>query len=163
MKHKTLTKLLAAFLAVLILVCPGITVSGAVESKDASSSGTQSDSLTDILSAIKYTEYLKKNRNFLQTGDESLNPTEVVLKGDALFSYATDITNAYHCDCDDASCKLHITGTDGVRVAKYVADKAAVTHEGQIAILQEKDGVKCIYLPGEGTVGWRFDLPERGK
>jgi len=163
MKHKTLTKLLAAFLAVLILVCPCITVSGAAESKAASTPGTQSDSLTDILSAIKYTEYLKKNRNFLQTGGESLKPTEVVLKGDALFNYAKDITDAYHCDCDSASCKLHITGTDGERVDKYVADENAITHEGQIAILQTKDGVKCIYLPGEGTVGWRFDLPEKGK
>ncbi|MBO7740606.1 MAG: hypothetical protein J6S34_03695, partial [Clostridia bacterium] len=162
MKHKTLTKLLAAFLAVLILVCPSVVVSAA-ESKATSSSGGQSNSLTDILSAIKYTEYLKKNRNFLQTGGESLKPTEVVLKGDALFAYAEDITNAYHCDCTDASCTMHITAADGTRVNKYVADEAAITHEGQIAILQTKDGVKCIYLPGEGTVGWRFELPEKGK
>ena len=107
MKHKTLTKLLAAFLAVLILVCPSVTVSAA-ESKATSSSGGQSNSLTDILSAIKYTEYLKKNRNFLQTGGESLKPTEVVLKGDALFAYAEDITTAYHCDCNYASCAMHI-------------------------------------------------------
>ena len=167
MKHKTLTKLLAWFLAVLILVCPGVTVSAATDGKATSASstqtGTQSDSLTDILSAIKYTEYLKKNRNFLQTGEGSLNPTEVVIKGEDLFSYAADITTAYHCDCEDASCNLHITGSDGVRVDKYVTDKNAITHEGQIAILQEKDGVKCIYLPSEGTVGWRFDLPEKGK
>ena len=101
MKHKTLTKLLAWFLAVLILVCPSVVVSAA---NDAStSSGTGSNSLTDILGAIKYTEYLKKNRNFLQTGGESLKPTEVVLTGDDLFAYAEDITTAYHCDCTSAS------------------------------------------------------------
>lgn len=162
MKHKTLTKLLAAFLAVLILVCPCVTVSAA-EGKASSSSGTQSNSLTDILSAIEYTEYLKKNRNFLQTGGESLKPTEVVITGDDLFAYAEDITTAYHCDCNDASCNMHITGADGTRVDKFVTDEAAITHEGQIAILQTKDGVKGIYLPNEGTVGWRFNLPEKGK
>lgn len=162
MKHKKLTKLLAAFLAVLILVCPSVAVSGASE-KAATSSGSQTDSLTDILGAIRYTEYLKKNRNFLQSGTGSTAPTEVVLTGDALFNYAQDITNAYHCDCTSASCNMHITGADGVRVDKYVADTAAISHEGQIAILQVKDGVKCIYLPTEGTVGWRFDLAGRGK
>ena len=162
MKHKTLTKLLAAFLAVLILVCPSVTVSAA-ESKATSSSGAQSNSLTDILSAIKYTEYLKKNRNFFQNSTGTEKATEVVISGEALFAYAEDITNAYHCDCDDASCKMHITGADGVRVDKYVADEASVEYDGQIAIVQTKDGRKCIYLPGEGTVGWRFDLAEKGK
>ena len=161
MKHKTLTKLLAWFLAVLILVCPSVVVSAANDAP--TSSGTGSNSLTDILGAIKYTEYLKKNRNFLQTGGESLKPTEVVLTGDDLFAYAEDITTAYHCDCTSASCTMHITGADGVRVDKYVIDTEAITHEGQIAILQVKDGVKCIYLPTEGTVGWRFELPEKGK
>ena len=166
MKHKTFTKLIAAFLAVLILVCPGVAVSGATDGTSTASSvaGTSSNSLTDILSAIKYTEYLKKNANFLKSKDGELPPAvEVVLKGDDLFNYAEDLTNAYHCDCTSTSCTMHITGTDGERVDKFVIDEKAITHEGQIAILQVKDGVKCIYLPNEGTVAWRFNLPEKGK
>ncbi len=156
MKHPKLIKALAFVLAVLTVICPGAVVSTA-ESGTSGSGSSSSDSLTDLLSAIKYVDYLARYA-------QVKNATETVtLEGDALLAYAESITDAYSdvylTDEDGA----YITGPDGEKVNKFVVDKDAITQEGQIAIVQEKEGVKCLYLPENGTVGWTVNVPETAK
>ena len=152
MKHPKLTKVLAFFLAVLVLIGPGAVVSSASES---SSSGGTMNSLTDLLSAIKYSEYLEK---YAVVG----NATDtVVIEGDALLQYATDITNAYSEVYLEKGGKF-VTDEAGNKIPKFVKDKASITYDGQIAIVQEKDGKTALYLPNNGIVGWSFNVPKEG-
>jgi hypothetical protein len=152
MKHPKLTKVLAFFLAVLVLIGPGAVVSSASES---SSSGGTMNSLTDLLSAIKYSEYLEK---YAVVG----NATDtVVIEGDALLQYATDITNAYSEVYLEKGGKF-VTDEAGNKIPKFVKDKASITYDGQIAIVQEKDGKTGLYLPNNGIVGWSFNVPKEG-
>ena len=75
MKHPIIVRLLAVVLAVLTIVGPGAVSSGAA----AGSTGGTSNSLTDLLSAIKYSEYLKKYND----ADYPIATQTVTLEGDA--------------------------------------------------------------------------------
>ncbi|MBQ7364500.1 MAG: extracellular solute-binding protein [Clostridia bacterium] len=152
MKHPKLTKVLAFFLAVLVLIGPGAVVSTASE---GSLGGGTMNSLTDLLSAIKYTEYLEKYAA-VANGTET-----VTIEGDALLQYAEDITTAYS-DVYLEKDGVYVTDADGNKIPKFVKDKASITTQGQIAIVQEKDGKTGLYLPNNGVVGWSFDVPAEG-
>ena len=166
MKHRKFTRVLSVLLALLVLVGPGvISVNAAPAGSGASSSV---DNLTDLLSAIKYSEYLEKYAKVEQA------TSSVKIEGDALLQYAEDITNAYTCYCDkdnvDANCPCHLKNSegnavydsDGNLIPKFVKDENSIEYTGQIAIIQTKDGKKGIYLPNELTVGWRFEVPADG-
>lgn len=162
MKHPKLIRVLSAFLALLVLIGPG-----AVSTSAASgASGNDSvDDLTNLLSAIKYAEYLEKYAAVKNA------TTTVTIEGDALLQYADSLTDAYKCTCTkdeiSSACTAHLTNgsgqaltdTDGKPIPKFVKDKASITVEGQIAIVQEKDGRTCLYVPNEGTVGWNVTVP----
>ncbi len=149
MKHSKLTKVLSFILAAMILIGPGAVSSSA---SGAASSGGTMNSLTDLLSAIKYTEYLEKYASIKDATET------VTIEGDALLAYADDITTAY----SDVYLKKngnYVTDTNGEKVPLFVKDKASIKVEGQIAIVQEKDGKTGLYLPNNGIVGWKFNVP----
>ena len=155
MKHSKITKVLSFILAVLILVCPGAFTVNA-SSGSSGSNGATGD-LTELLSAIKYSEYLQKYATVPNAS------ATVKVEGDALLAYAEDITNAYSDVYLTDAKGVKVKDDNGEYVKLFVKDDAAKTHQGQIAIVQVKDGVKCLYLPSNGIVGWRFDVPEEGK
>ncbi len=157
MKHPKLIKALAFLLAVLTIICPGAIVSSAAGNSGSGSGSSSSDSLTDLLSAIKYKDYLARYT-------QVKNATKTVtLTGDALVAYAEEITDAYRDVYLTDKNGTPVTDDAGNKINKFVADKDAITHAGQIAIVQEKEGVKCLYLPENGTVGWTIDVPETAK
>jgi len=152
MKQSKLTKILAFVLAALILIGPGAVTS--VASSGATSGGTM-NSLTDLLSAIKYTEYLEKYASVPNgTG-------KIVIEGDALLQYAEEITDAYS---EQYLTKdgVYLEDASGNKIPKFVKDKASIEHAGQIAIIQEKNGKTGLYLPNTGIVGWSFSVPADG-
>ncbi len=151
MKHPKLTKVLSFILAALILIGPGAVTSSA--SEGSSSSGGTMNSLTDLLSAIKYTEYLEKYAG-VAMGKET-----VTIEGDALLKYAEDISTAYNQALQKDGKPLTV---DGKEVPRFVKDEASVTVPGQIPIIQTKDGRKCLYIPNDGIVGWSFTVPTEG-
>ncbi len=170
MKHSKLVKVLSCILAVLTLVAPWTLTASASSSSGGSSSGDSMNNLAELLRAVKYSDYLAKYSNY-----KSATQT-VVLEGEALLKYAEAITDAYKCsdECegkgDEDVCDLHLKNANGVPVRengklvdKFVADEAAIQHKGQVAIVQIKDGVKCLYLPNNGTVGWNITVPETAK
>ena len=169
MKHPKLIKVLSVLLALLVLVGPGAVTANTASAASASNGGNTSD-LTDLLSAIKYTEYLEKYAK-IEYGTDT-----VTIEGDALLQYAEALTDAYSCTCDQAENKVNdncpghlknsegkaVTDADGKLVPKFVKDKNAIQYEGQIAIVQEKDGRTCLYVPNERTVGWNVNIPAEG-
>lgn len=169
MKHRKFTRALSVLLALLVLVGPGaISASASSTSGTGSSSSSSVDQLTDLLSAIKYSEYLEK-----YAGIENAT-VAVKIEGDALLRYAEEITDAYACTCDkdnpDSSCPCHLKNgegaaakdPDGNLIPKFVKDAASIQYDGQIAIVQEKEGKTCLYLPNERTVGWKVNVPSDG-
>lgn len=158
MKHPFLTKALAILLAVMVLIGPGAAVSADSSASRASESESSDMSdLTDLLSAIKYTEYLAK---YSHIGNATQT---VVIEGEALFAYAESVTNAYSDVYLTDSEGNEVVDGSGNKVNKFVATTDDIEVTGQIAIVQEKDGVECIYLPNNGTVGWTVNVPETAK
>ncbi len=164
MKHRKFTRVLSVLLALLVLVGPGA-LSTSASSSSGSSASSSVDQLTDLLSAIKYSEYLEK---YAKIGSAT---SSVKIEGDDLLQYADDITDAYTCACDkdniDTSCPCHLTNSDGAAVydpdgnliPKFVKDTDSIQYDGQIAIVQVKDGKTALYLPNERTVGWKINVP----
>lgn len=153
MKHPKFTKVLAFVLAVLTVICPGAIVSSASENGGSDDTSSASK-LTELLSAIKYSEYLKKYAT-VPNATQSL-----VIEGDAILQYAEAVTDAYsdvYLTDDNGD---DITDAAGNKISKFAADDESKVHEDQIAIVQVKNGVKCLYLPTDGTVGWKLDVPE---
>lgn len=157
MKHSKFIQVLACLLAVLIVIGPGAAVNGASSGNGSSEGGGLSSSLTDLLSAIKYTDYLKRYAQ-MPNGTDT-----VTIEGDALMSYAEELTDAYSDVYLTDKDGNQILGPDGNKIPKFVSDESAIVHTGQIAIVQTKNGEKCLYLPTEGTVGWNLNVPAAGK
>ncbi len=92
MKLTKKTRLLAGFLAALLIVGPGTVAASADENRsrsNASSGGSyETPSLTELLNTIKYSEYRAKYVD-IAPGSES-----AVLAGDSIVSFTEKITNA---------------------------------------------------------------------
>ena len=112
------TRIIAGLLAILLLVVPGGISVSAAESSGGSSYETQS--LAELLNLSSYSQYVEQNATAKK------GTATVVLSGDDIINYNTEISNAA-----------------GVTSGEY-------------------GGVKGLYLPSEGVVGWNITVPSEG-
>ena len=151
---KLFVKILAFVLAVAILV-PGIGVSAASGNAAGTTGSSSSSTLADLLSAVKYDEYYDKYSAVAKDATQT-----VKLEGEAILSYLESATNAFDIIVKDENGN-DVLDKDGNPMKKYVATEAdIVDKDKQIAIVQTVEGEKCIFLPAEGTVAWKIDVPE---
>ncbi|MBQ7384500.1 MAG: hypothetical protein IJV72_06895, partial [Clostridia bacterium] len=128
--RKTKFQRITAFaVALVLLLCGGVGVSAA--DSDSSVTDTSISDIRELLNAISYTSYLEDN------ADVDRATEEVVI--DATKNYEFKFSkNAEAVYTQDTAL-----GED--------VDKSTVAH------IEEYDGVKGLYVPGNGIVSWKTD------
>ena len=153
-RKKLITRVVAFMLAIIILLAPGTTVSAEKAAPGASAGSSSSSDLTDLLSAVKYDEY------FVKYDAVADNATQTVtLTCDDLLLFVESMTDAYSAYLTSSNGE-YIVDENGEKIAKYVPTEADVKVEGQVPIVKIIDDKKCVFLPSEGTVTWKVNLPE---